>query len=58
MAISHYKYLVLKMPSLARVLTMRGDRAAALVAVEKLHALTVEAALPDDGGMNPSTSRT
>jgi hypothetical protein len=50
MAITHYGYLVLKMPSPAGVLTVRGDRAAALVAVEKLHALAAETARPDDGG--------
>jgi hypothetical protein len=37
---------------------VRGDRAAALAAVEKLHALAVETARPDDGGKNPSTSDT
>jgi hypothetical protein len=58
MDIAHYGYLVLKMPSPTGVLTVRGDRAAALVAVEKLHALTAEAARPDDGGRNPSTSGT
>jgi hypothetical protein len=58
MAIVHYEYLVLKMPSPAGVLTVRGDRAAALAAVEKLHALAAEAARPDDGGRNPSTSDT
>jgi hypothetical protein len=58
MAIAHYGYLVLKMMSLAGVLTMRGDRAAALAAVEKLHALAAETARPDDGGRNPSTSGT
>eukprot|EP00267_Zea_mays_P028046 XP_008657539.1 homeobox protein knotted-1-like 7 [Zea mays] len=58
MSIAHYGYLVLKMPSPAGVLTMRGNRAAALAAVEKLHALAAEAARPDDGGRNPSTSGT
>jgi hypothetical protein len=58
MAIAHYGYLVLKMPSSTRVLTMQGDRAAALAAVEKLHALAAETARPDDGGRNPSTSGT
>jgi hypothetical protein len=58
MAIAHYGYLVLKMPSPAGVLTVRGDRAATLAAVEKLHALAAEAAHPDDGGRNPSTSGT
>jgi hypothetical protein len=39
MAIAHYGYLVLKMPSPAGVLTVQSDRAAAVVAVEKLHSL-------------------
>jgi hypothetical protein len=58
MAIAHYGYLVLKMPSPTGVLTVRGDRAAALATMEKLHALMAEAARPDDGGRNPSTSGT
>jgi hypothetical protein len=58
MAIAHYGYLVLKMPSLAGVLTVRGDHAAALAAVEKLHALAAETTRLDDGGRNPSTSGT
>jgi hypothetical protein len=58
MAIAHYGYLVLKMSCPAGVLTVQGDRAAALAAVEKLHALAAEASRPDDGGRNPSTSRT
>jgi hypothetical protein len=58
MAIAHYGYLVLKMPSPAGVLTVRGDRAAALAAVEKLHALAAETARPNDGGRDPSTSGT
>jgi hypothetical protein len=56
MAIAHYGYLVLKMPSPAGVLTMRGDRPATLAAVEKLHALAAEAAHLDDEGRDPSTS--
>jgi hypothetical protein len=58
MAIAHYGYLVLKMPSPAGVLTVWGDRVAALAAVEKLHALAAETARPDDGGRDPSTSGT
>jgi ribonuclease HI len=58
MAIAHYGYLVLKMSSPAGVLTVRGDRATAVMAVEKLHALAAEAARPDDGGKDPSTSGT
>jgi hypothetical protein len=58
MAIAHYGYLVLKMPSPAGVLTVRGDRVAALAAVEKLHALAAETAHSDDGGRDPLTSGT
>jgi hypothetical protein len=58
MAIAHYGYLVLKMLSPTGVLTVQGDRAAALAAVERLHALTAEAARLDNGGRNPSTSGT
>ena len=58
MAIAHYGYLVLKMSSPGGVLTVRGDRAAALAAVEKLHALAAETARPDDGGRDPLTSGT
>ena len=54
MAIAHYGYLVLKMPSPAGVLTVRGDRTAAVATVEKLHALAVEAARSEE---DPSTSR-
>jgi hypothetical protein len=50
MAIAHYEYLVLKMSSPAGILTVRGDRTAALAAVEKLHTLAAEIARPDDGG--------
>jgi hypothetical protein len=56
MTIAHYGYLVLKMPSPAGILTMRGDRTAALVAVEKLHTIAVEIARPEDGGRGPSAS--
>jgi hypothetical protein len=58
MAIAHYGYLVLKMSSPAGVLTVRGDRVAALAAVEKPHALAAETACRDDGGGSPSTSGT
>jgi hypothetical protein len=58
MAIAHYGYLVLDMSSPVGVLTVWGDRPAALAAVEKLHALAAEAARPDDGGKDPSTSCT
>ena len=54
MAIAHYGYLVLKMPSPAGVLTVRGDRAAAIATVERLHALAAEAARSEE---DPSTSR-
>jgi hypothetical protein len=57
MAVAHYGYLVLKMPSPAGVLTVQGDRTAAVAAVEKLHALAVGLA-PAAGaeGSDPSTS--
>jgi hypothetical protein len=58
MDIAHYEYLVLKMSSPSEVLTVQSDRAAALTAVEKLHALAAETARPDDGGRDPSTSGT
>jgi hypothetical protein len=58
MAIANYGYLVCKMPSPAGVLTVRGDRPAALAVVEKMHALAAEAARPDDEGRDPSTSST
>jgi hypothetical protein len=58
MAIAHYGYLVLKMPSPTGILTIQSDRAAAVVAVEKLHALATGLA-PAAGaqGSDPSTSR-
>jgi hypothetical protein len=58
MAIAHYGYLVLKMPSPTGVLTVQGDHAAALAAIEKLHAMAAETARPDDGRRDPSTSGT
>jgi hypothetical protein len=58
MAIAHYGYLVLKMPSPTGVLTVQGVRAAALAAIEKLHAMAAETARPDDGRKDPSTSGT
>ena len=54
MAIAHYGYLVLKMPSPAGVLTVWGDRTAAVTAVERLHALAAEAARSEE---DPSTSQ-
>jgi hypothetical protein len=58
MAIAHYGYLVLKMPSPVGILTVQSDRAAAVVAVEKLHALAPGLA-PAAGaqGSDPSTLR-
>jgi hypothetical protein len=35
---------------------VRGDRTAALAAVEKLHTLAAEIARPEDGGRGPSAS--
>jgi hypothetical protein len=58
MAVAHYGYLVLKMPSPAGVLTVQGDRTAAMAAVEKLYALAAGLA-PAAGavGSDPSPSR-
>jgi hypothetical protein len=57
-AIAHYRYLVLKMPSPAGVLTVQSDRAAAVVAVDKLHVRATGLA-PAAGAQrpDPSTSR-
>ena len=54
MAIAHYGFLVLKMPSPAGVLTVRGDRTTAVAAVERLHALAADAARSEE---DPSTSQ-
>ena len=56
MAVAHYGYLVMKMPTPAGVLTVRGDRSAAVAAVEKLHALSMDAMHSE--GSDPSTSGT
>jgi hypothetical protein len=58
MAVAHYGYLVLKMPSPAVILTVQVDQTAAVVAVEKLHALAT-GLIPavSVGGSEPSTSR-
>jgi hypothetical protein len=58
MDIAHYGYLVLKIPSPVGVLTIQSDRTAAVIAVEKLHALATGLA-PATGaqGSDPSTSR-
>jgi hypothetical protein len=53
MAIAHYGYLVLKMPTPAEVLTVWEDHAAAVTAVEKLHALAAEATRLNNGGRTP-----
>jgi hypothetical protein len=58
MAAAHYGYLVLKMPSPSGVLTMQGDRTAAVVAVEKLHAMAAGlASTAGAEGSDPSPSR-
>ena len=54
MDIAHYGYLVLKMPSPAGVLTVRGDHTTAVAAVEILHALAAEATRSEE---DPSTSQ-
>jgi hypothetical protein len=60
MAVAHYGYLVLKMPSPAGVLTMQGDRTTVVAAVEKLHALAVgiaPAACAEGSDPSPSCAR-
>jgi hypothetical protein len=58
MAVAHYVYLVLKMPSPAGVLTEKGDRTATVAAVEKLHALVAGLILAASAeGSDPSPSR-
>jgi hypothetical protein len=60
MAVAHYGYLVLKMPSPGGVLRIRGDRDAGACALEKLQALAAarEAiAEPRDQSPAPSSSR-
>jgi hypothetical protein len=58
MAVAHYGYLVHLMPSPAGILTVQGDRTAAVVAVEKLQALaTGLVPIANAGGSEPSTSR-
>jgi hypothetical protein len=58
MAVAHYGYLVLKMPSPAGVLTVQGDRTAAVASVEKLHALAAGLAPAASAeGSKPSSSR-
>jgi hypothetical protein len=51
MAVAHYGYLVLKMPSLNGVIKIRGDRDAGACALEKLQALAAarEAAVEPGG---------
>jgi hypothetical protein len=60
MAVAHYGYLVLKMPSPGGVLRVRGDRDAGACALEKLQALAMarEAiAEPRDQSTAPPSSR-
>jgi hypothetical protein len=57
MATAHYGYLVMKMPSPAGVITVQGDRSAAVAAVEKLHAMATDVARSGQEGEDPSTSR-
>jgi hypothetical protein len=60
MAVAHYGYLVLKMPSPNGVLKIRGDRDAGVCALEKLQALAAaHEAAEEPGGqdLTPSSSR-
>jgi hypothetical protein len=57
MVVTHYGYLVLKMPAPNGVLKIRGDRSAGVSALEKLQALAAswEAAVRS-GGQDPTPS--
>jgi hypothetical protein len=60
MAVAHYRYLVLKIPSPKGVLRIRGDRDAGVFALEKLQALAAaREATEEPGGqdLTPSSSR-
>jgi hypothetical protein len=55
MAVAHYGYLVLKVPSPNGVLKIRGDRDAGACALEKLQALAVAREATEElGGQNPA----
>jgi hypothetical protein len=59
-AVAHYGYLVLKMPSPNDVLKINEDRKAGISALEKLHALAVQheaTAGPGSPDLAPSSSR-
>jgi hypothetical protein len=60
MAVAHYGYLVLKMPSPNGVLKIHGDRDAGVSTLEKLQALAAQheaAARPGSSDLTPSSSR-
>jgi hypothetical protein len=60
MAVAHYGYLVLKMPSPNGVLKIRGDRNAGVCALEKLQALAAACKAAEEPGgqdLTPSSSR-
>jgi hypothetical protein len=50
MAIAHYGYLVLKMPSPNSIIKIYGDRSTGVFALEKLQALTVTHEVAADQG--------
>jgi hypothetical protein len=55
MTVTHYRYLVLKMPSPNGVLKIWGDRDAEACALEKLQALAVACeAAAEPGGQDPA----
>jgi hypothetical protein len=55
MAVTHYRYLVLKMPSTNGVLKIRGENDAGACALEKLQALAVaHKAAAEPGGQDPA----
>jgi hypothetical protein len=56
MAVAHYRYLVLKMPSPNGVLKIRGDRDAGACALEKLQALAVACEAAAEPGAKTRTT--
>jgi hypothetical protein len=59
MAVAHYRYLVLKMPSPNDALKIRGDREAGVSALERLQALAAQheaAAGPGSPDLTPLSS--
>jgi hypothetical protein len=57
MAVAHYRYLILKMPSPNGVVKIRGDCDAGICALEKLQALAAAREAADEPGARTSHHR-